>query len=786
MFGKLISYDVVCNVVEITFEERMGRIEVITSGIINVFSPFRYNDHFSRAVEKLEVIKNEFEVTKTDNCLEISTGELIIRVYDDFKVDFLNKEGISICEDYKKAREPFVRRGYGNAAIEEGHTIMESVGDRKIQVVKKIFGDEKFYGLGDRTGHLNKRGYEYEMWNIDDPKPHVESYKSLYKSIPFFITLRECFTFGIFFDNTFKSYFDMAKENDKYYYFASENGNLDYYFIYGENMKEVVSGYTYLTGKTPIPQLWTLGYQQSRWSYSPESRVREIARKMREEDIPCDVIHLDIDYMDEFKVFTWGKDKFPNPEKTLKELKENGFKVVTIIDPGVKKELGYKIFDEGIKNGYFATDKDGITYVNQVWPGDSVYPDFSNELVRNWWANNQKILLEDGVSGIWNDMNEPASFNGPLPDDVYFYNEGRGGDHTEIHNVYGHLMSKATYEGLKKHTNKRPFVITRACYAGTQKYSTVWTGDNQSFWEHLRMAVPMLLNLGLSGMSFAGVDVGGFSFDCSKELLSRWIQIGAFTPLFRNHSCMHTRDQEPWAYDEETLIINRKYIKLRYKLLPYFYDLFYMGEKTGLPIMRPLVLHYEKDVNTMDLNDEFLVGENILVAPILSQGKTVREVYLPEGEWVDYWTKEVIIGGKYLLKEAPLDVCPIYIKKGSIVPNYPEQRFIGEKDIKELTLDLYCGNGSYLHYVDDFESFDYQNGIYNLYEFVMEDKDNVEIYINVKHKGYDKNYESFKIVLNTDRCVNKVEFNDNNISFIRSENGIEFILPVDDGKILIS
>lgn len=783
MFGKILSHNVEGNKVFFKFEKQVGRIEIINPFIVNVFSPLKYDDHYSRAIEELKVEPCNFTVDERNSCVEIKTEALIVKVYDDFKVNFYDKNGAVLCEDIQEERDPFIRRGNVSIAEEEGHKVEKSNEKHKIEIVKKMFGDEKFYGLGDKTGHLNKRGYSYEMWNTDDPSPHVESHKSLYKSIPFFITLREECVFGIFFDNTFKSYFDMGKENFSYYYFGADNGNLDYYFIGGNTIEEILMGYTNLTGKTPLPQMWTLGYQQSRWSYAPESRVREIAANFREKDIPCDVIHLDIDYMDNYKVFTWDKEKFADAKVITKELKEDGFKIVTIIDPGVKKEKDYIIYEEGIKNNYFATDKDGITYVNKVWPGDSVFPDFSQSETRNWWSENQKIMLESGVAGIWNDMNEPASFNGPLPDDVRFKNEGRNTDHTEIHNVYGHLMSKATFEGIKKYSGKRPFVITRAAYAGTQKYSTVWTGDNQSFWEHLRMSIPMLLNLGMSGMSFCGTDVGGFSFDCTSELLSRWVQVGCFTPLFRNHSCIHTRDQEPWAFDEQTLNINRKYIKLRYKLLPYLYDLMWKGENTGLPIMRPLVLHYTKDKNVHEINDQFLFGENILVAPVLEQGKKYRALYLPEGQWIDYWTKEVVQGEQIILRNAPLDTCPIYIKEGSIIPNYPAQNYVGEKKINELTLDVYPGEGQYVHYKDDGESFNYRHGEYTLYEFSMKVNDGVSIDIKKPYEEF-KGYESFKVLYNS-KSVNDVCFNNNKISFIENENGIEFTIPAYEGIIVI-
>jgi alpha-glucosidase len=417
-------------------------------------------------------------------------------------------------------------------------------------------------------------------------------------------------------------------------------------------------------------------------------------------------------------------------------------------------DKGYKIFDEGLNNGYFATDKDGITYVNEVWPGDSVYPDFLNSKVREWWGNNQKIMMDAGVSGIWNDMNEPASFRGPLPEDVMFDNDGIQVSHKEAHNVYGHFMDKATYEGIKKATGKRPFVVTRACYAGTQKYSTIWTGDNQSTWEHLRMSVPMLMNLGLSGMGFCGTDVGGFGHDCSAELLSRWVQVGAFTPLFRNHSAIGTRDQEPWAFDEITEEINRKYIKLRYKFMPYFYDVMRGTEEDGAPLIRPLLFNYQKDKRTYEINDEFMVGESILVAPVLAQGETRRMVYLPEGNnWFDYWTGQEYSGGEYIIKTAPLDVCPIFIKSGSIIPTFPGLNYTGEKEINKLTLEVYLSANEsktveYSHYVDDGETFEYKDGIYDEYKITINNSNKVIIDFEKIKTEYKDKYKEIEIKIN--------------------------------------
>lgn len=750
-FGKLVDYSVNNNKIDLKFENGIVKVKVITKAIINFFSPILREERNSKAVEDLKCEDTKITVSKIEDALEVKTEELIVKIYDEFKVDIYDINNEILCADYRGERDPFIRRsGDYELAEAEGHKVA-SDDEYKIYVPKKMEDNMYFYGLGERSGHLNKKGYHYVNWNTDNPSPHGETFDRLYKSIPFMIGMKEDKAFGIFFDNHFETHFDMGKDNSNYYYFSSVDGNLDYYFINGPEISRVVDGYTSLTGTTPLPQAWTLGYQQCRWSYSPKERAMEIKENFRKRGIPCDTIYLDIDYMDGYRVFTWDDKKFKDHKQFLKELKDMGFKVVTIIDPGVKVDKKYKVFAEGLKNGYYATDKNGVTYVNEVWPGDSVYPDFLNSKVREWWGTNVKTMTDDGVAGIWNDMNEPASFRGPLPDDVMFDNDGREVSHKEAHNVYAHFMDKATYEGIKKATNKRPFVVTRACYAGTQKYTTVWTGDNQSTWEHLRMAVPMLMNLGLSGYAFCGTDVGGFGFDCSKELLCRWVQVGAFTPLFRNHAAMGTRDQEPWAFDKETEEINKKYIKLRYKFIPYIYDCMREAEKNGSPVFRPLVFNYQKDKNTYEINDEFMIGNDILISPVVEQGITKKMVYLPEGDtWIDYWTKEEIEGGKYFIKDTPLDICPIFIRKGAIIPVFPEMNYIGEKVSDTMKFEVYAGDfvgkiNEYHHYVDDGESFDYRNGIFDEYKVTLENNEKIKVTVEKVKMNYKDKYKNFNI-----------------------------------------
>jgi alpha-glucosidase len=715
-------------------------ITAITDSIINIFVPQKSGEHNSKAIEgEKEVALKKFSASENNGIYTIETACLKVVVGENFTVDFYRADGEKLMQTYRGKRT-FKEGEFAElkAILEaEGHDVT-GIGARNydVQMIGCVDKGDDFYGLGDKPSFMNKKNYQYENWNSDDPKAHNEHYRKLYKSIPFFMCKKEKGSYGIFFDNTFHSYIDLAKENPDYFYYGADDGNLDYYFFGGDTLPDIVEEYTYLTGRTPLPQLWTLGYQQSRWSYENTGEVLEVCDKYRELGIPCDVIHLDIDYMDGFRVFTWDEKNYGKPGELTKRLKEQGYKTVTIIDPGTKADPDYFICKEGTEKGYFVTDPDGKIYVNAVWPGESNFPDFGREEVRSWWGDKHKILTDSGVDGIWNDMNEPSSFNGEIPGDIVFSDEDRKTTHDEMHNVYGHLMSRATYEGLKKNTGKRPFVITRACYSGTQKYSTVWTGDNQSLWSHLKLMVPQLCSLGISGFSFAGTDIGGFGEDTTPELLARWIEAACFSPLFRNHSAKGSRRQEPWNFGDEVVDIHRKYIKLRYRFLPYIYDLFYQGETTGLPVMRPLVLHYENDPETHNLNDEFLVGESLLVAPVLEQGATKKMVYLPEGNWFDYWTGEKISGKQYILRDAPLDVCPIYIKEGSLIPMYEEADYIGQKSYDTLYLLSVPGGGKCVHFQDNGEDFAYRDGEYNLYSFAHDGSGKLDT--EMLHENYPK------------------------------------------------
>lgn len=750
--GNILTHEIVDNEIRITFEHGSGFVSVISDTIIRVNYDPKVEGSPSKAIEQECKEFRGFTTALKEGTLIVQTKVLEVRIDTDYYVDVYDMTRKPIVLDYRKdlAKVEELNSEQVEVLSGEGHAV-HGKEEQELYVAKQMDGEECFYGLGETTGFMNKRHYEYVMWNTDDPSPHVDHYKSLYKSIPFFITLKKEHTFGIFFDNTYKTYFDMGKSSNEYYLFGCNNGALNYYIIYGEDIKSVIGGYTSLTGTTPLPQLWTLGYQQSKWGYIDQADIAYIADNMRKHQIPCDVIHMDIDYMNGYRVFTWDEERHKNPQEELKGLLEQGIKIVTIVDPGVKKDKGYSVYDEGMEKDYFAKDPDGVTYVNAVWPGDSVYPDFGKKEVRKWWGENHKMLLDAGVSAIWNDMNEPASFNGPLPDNVVFHDENREVSHAEMHNVYGLQMAKATYEYLKEYTGKRPFVITRACYSGAQKYATAWTGDNHSMWGHLQMAIPQLCNLGMSGMSFVGTDIGGFSADTTPELLVRWVQMAVFSPLFRNHSALGTRYQEPWKFNNKTLDIYRKFVEFRYAILPYLYDLLEDGTRTGLPVMRSMVMEYPTDEVAKTCNEQFMVGEQLLVAPVLMQGCIYKTVYLPEGIWYDLHTHKRYEGGSCISYHAPLECCPMFVKEGSIIPMYPPMQYVGEIALDTLHLHVFGESAKYVHYQDNGTDFSYEKGNYNRYEFnVAKDV----LTYTLSHAGYDKKYS--KVILHNENATQEI------------------------------
>ena len=647
----------------------------------------------------------------------LSTATLTVTIqHAPFRIAFATKSGQVLDEDDAQRGMAIGRDGGG-------------------RVFKRLRNDEQVYGLGEKNGPLSKRGwklggYSFTMWN-SDTFGYNESTDPLYVSVPFYLVMKGAGAHGIFFDNTFRSNFDIGHQSEGVLSFGAEGGALDYYFINGPTPRQVLERYTSMTGRMPLPPLWALGYHQCRYSYYPESKVRLIAANFRERRIPADVIWLDIHYQDRYRPFTWDPKRFPNPQKLIGDLRAQGFRTVTIVDPHPPAVKGYAPYDTGLAGDHFVKNADGSIYQAPVWPskaedGDapdwskppgvpSVFPDFSKPATRAWWGGLYAGLLNDGVAGIWNDMNEPAVFDtatGTMPLDVRHDNEGAPTDHREIHNVYGQLMTRSTFEGLSKlRPNERPFILSRASFAGGQRYSALWPGDNVSDWTALRSSIPMLLGMGVSGFPFVGVDIGGFADAPTPELYTRWLQAGVFYPFMRTHTTFGTPDQEPWSYGVDYEAINRRAIELRYQLLPYIYGAMREASESGIPAMRPLFLDYPEDGATWGADDEFLFGSDLLVAPVLRAGLTERGVYLPKGEWYDFWTGKRYTGGRGISVPVTLASIPIFVRGGAFLFTQPVVQHTGEMTGQPLDVVYFpSGDSESWLYEDAGNGFDYQRG----------------------------------------------------------------------------
>jgi alpha-glucosidase len=534
----------------------------------------------------------------------------------------------------------------------------------KPYVFKRTDRGEAFYGFGEQSRGLNKRGDSIGLWNTDAYKYQRDT-KYLYTSIPFFLGLNEGKAYGLMFDNTHRSYYEMASESEDYYYFYANGGPLSYYFFNGPRIQSVLKRYTQLTGRFKQPPEWALGFHQSKWGYTRED-ILGVARTYREKGIPLDTMHLDVDYMDAYRAFTWGEccadpadlDRerggvIGDPYALHRELDAMNVNTIAINDPAIKVDPGYFMYDEGQAGGYWAKNPDGSDFVGEVWPKASKFPDFSLREVRDWWASKHDRLFDPGVDGIWLDMNEPAVFDGPyhtMPLDVRF-DRGRM-DHREFHNLYGFRETEATAEAFKRFKpGQRPFILTRDMFAGSQRWAALWTGDNVSTWDHLKLSIPMNLNVGLSGVPMVGADIGGFALRPDAELMARWLEAGVLQPFARIHYDSDAKSpvkqgQEPWAFGPEVEDIARRYVSLRYALLPYLRNAFRRAADTGAPVWQPLLYQFQRDPRTRDVEDQYMVGGRLMVAPVVEQGQTERRVYLPEGaRWTDYWTGEQHEGG---------------------------------------------------------------------------------------------------------------------------------------------
>ena len=615
----------------------------------------------------------EFEVEETPDAVTLTTRALRLRVdKQDFALDAYRTDGSILFESYRTPEGRSQAFGWRNS---------------RFSVNRKAGGRDAFFGLGEKTKAFNRRGNEYVLWNTDilapdilkashldevDPtvKPDSTEFDPYYVSIPFFYHAPAEAGFpgmaGFFIDNGYKAHFEFSGHDVYRCQFCG--GQYTEYVFAGPAMKDILAAYTFLTGRMQPPPLWALGHHQCKWHQYTGETFHRVGREMRSRKIPCDVLWLDIEYMDGYRDFTWNSKTFPKPEELLGRIRSEGFRVVTIIDPGVKYEPGCAVYEEGKAQGLFCKTASGQLFTGDVWPGRTVFPDFVKPETRAWWAHWIARHARTGVNGIWNDMNAPATGGGD-PVDMRFDRDGGNHPHERYHNQYGFLMGAATRDGLlEANPGQRTFILSRAGFAGIQRYAANWMGDNMSRWEHLAMSIPMAMGFGVSGQPFVGADVGGFAQHTHGELLVRWMQYGALTPFFRNHAEIGAREQYPWSFGPAVEALCREAIALRYRLLPYLYSSFMLSCETGVPIQRPLVFDFQDDQFAREVEDQYLFGDALLVAPIAKPAQSSRLVYLPEGTWYDWHTDRPFAGHRFITAEAPIERIPVLARGGSVIP----------------------------------------------------------------------------------------------------------------------
>ncbi|MDR2058313.1 MAG: DUF4968 domain-containing protein [Dysgonamonadaceae bacterium] len=664
----------------------------------------RNNESFAVINEELENV-GQIRVEEQTSCYELFTNKLRIRINKNpLQLQIFDKWQKLLLSDFKD-------KGF--------------VTDSTCKIVyKSLRPDEAFFGLGEKTGPLNRRGHAYKMWNSDKPCYDVDE-DPLYKSIPFFMSN---YNYGIFFDNTYKTEFKFGTESNDYYSFETPGGEMIYYFIYGKNYKDIIAQYTQLTGKPIMPPQWAFGFSQCRGLYVGEQQAREISAEFRKRQIPCDIIYQDIGWTQNLQDFEWRRDNYADPKDMLQNLNEQGFKVIVSQDP-VVSQSNKKQWEEADKLGYFTTDiRTGKSY-DMPWPwgGNCGVVDFTLPEVADWWGELQQKPLNDGVSGFWTDMGEPAWSNEDATDRLFM--KHHLGMHNEIHNVYGLTWDKVVKEQFeKRNPNKRIFQMTRSAYAGMQRYTFGWSGDAGNGgnvldgWKRLANQIPLACSAGMGLIPFWSGDISGYCGDitdypATAELYTRWMQFGVFNPLSRAHH-EGNNAAEPWMFGEEAEKNCKAAIELKYQLFPYLYTYAREAYDTGVSIMRALLLEYPDDKETYQADEQFLFGKELLVAPVVKKGAVTKKIYLPEGEWIDFNDGQTLYSGeKWITYHVSLNTIPVFVKKGSIIPMKPVMQYIGEKSNAPLYLHIYPASenqtASFTVYEDNGENLDYQKDIYS-------------------------------------------------------------------------
>jgi alpha-glucosidase len=654
--GKFVKVQPLQGGIKLTFENAQAELLFLTDNIIRIsWAP-------GKAPVPYTLTKTDWNIpsptiTHQSSSYRISLG--------DYEVNFAMNGEISIEEINGK----ILRRD--NPPVIDGNCWSLST---------NLYPDEHIYGLGERAGNFNLRPGNYKCWNTDAGGSYSTGDDPLYIGTPVYLSISSQGRYLVYFENSYPSEFAIQDTIQTSFL----GGMLRYYVILG-TLNEIYTQLFELIGYPCMPPRWAFGYHQSRWGYKNEVDIRELVRDFEEHNLPLSAIHLDIDYMEGYRVFTINKKNFPSMKHLSADLDKKGIKLVASINPAVKCDDHYEIYSDGLSKNIFCKLPSGQNFAGVSWPGWSVFPDFTKYEARKWWQEQYGSLMNQGISGIWHDMNEPSSFaawgDKTFPTNLVHSMDGTEGDHLEAHNLYGLLMNQAGYEGIYKNSpDKRPWLFSRAGWAGLQRYAWNWTGDIESTWEALKMTLPMILGLSLSGHCFSGSDIGGFSGDPSSELYLRWFQTSCFLPLFRTHSAVGTKPREPWVFGEPTTNIIRKYLQLRYKLIPYYYSIAWESVQKGVPTIRPLFWDEPTNEALWDITDSFLLGPCFLIAPILEENARNRAVIFPNGKWFSFWDDQEYQGLSTYEFSADLEMIPIFIKAGAIIPM---------EENKELSLHIY-------------------------------------------------------------------------------------------------
>ena len=688
------AYSDQSGVVHIQTENAYADIIPYSQSVIRIRidkAPFK-KDFSYAVVASPQVLDAKFLQTADE--IRVSTDSIIcVMQKNPFSVAFYTKDNRLINADAK---------GFGTSWT-----------DNSVTAYKALQKGERFIGLGEKGGNLDRAGNGYTNWNTD-AAGYDNNTDPLYAGIPFYIGVHDDVAYGIFLDNSYQTDFNFGASNNRFSSFGAHGGEMNYYFIYNAGVAGILQSYTWLTGRMPMPPMWSLGYQQSKWSYHPDTMVMRVARELREKHFPADGMVLDINYMDKYQLFTWDKKEFPNPRKMTDSLRSMGFRTTVIVDPGIKIAPDAVAYQKGLKADAYLKYPNGEYYAGEVWPGWCNFTDFTSERGRAYWREQMRFFADNGISGVWNDMNEISTWGQKMPDNILYDFDGNGATNLQARNVYALNMVRSSYEGMKQATGLRPFILSRSGYAGLQRYSAIWTGDNQPTEEHMLLGVRLLNSMGLSGLAFTGMDISGFTGDASPSLFTRWMEIGAFIPYCRNHKSTNLKPAEPWCYGDEALNISRNYIALRYRLLPYIYAAFYEATQSGMPVNRSLAIDYTYDSAVYDarFQNQYLFGGSLMIAPFESTAES-GAIYLPKGDdWYNFFTDEKLSGGQILQTKITLDKLPIFIKAGSIIPVQSAIETTAQKPADTLTVHVYNGakTNSFVYYEDDGESFKYQNG----------------------------------------------------------------------------